>query len=45
MCINTHMTKIRIDITIDPEVLDKLDEIRGDVKRSTYINNMIRRVK
>lgn len=34
--------KKRISITIDPDLLKKLDEARGRVPRSAYIEDLIR---
>jgi len=34
--------KERITITIDPDLLKKLDEARGRVPRSAYIEDLIR---
>lgn len=37
------MTKKKADITLDIEVINKIDNDRGDIPRSTYINNILKR--
>ncbi len=34
--------KVRFSITLDKDVLKKLDKIRNDVPRSTYINEILK---
>ncbi len=36
------MTAIKITITMQPAIVKKLDRVRGDVKRSTYISRLVR---
>lgn len=36
--------RINISITLDEGVLNKVDEIRGDVPRSTWINREIKEI-
>ena len=36
--------RINISITVDEDVLNKVDDIRGDVPRSTWINRKIKEV-
>jgi len=38
------MTKKKVDITLDIEIIDKIDKDRGDVPRSTYINSILKRI-
>ncbi|VVB90729.1 Uncharacterised protein [uncultured archaeon] len=39
--INVHM-KRRINITIEPKVLETVDRERGLIKRSTFLENLIK---
>jgi metal-responsive CopG/Arc/MetJ family transcriptional regulator len=34
--------KIKINVTVDEELIEKLDKKRGLIPRSTYINELIR---
>jgi len=37
------MTKKKADITLDIEIIDKIDKDRGDIPRSTYINGILKK--
>lgn len=37
------MAKVKIQISVDEDLLNRLDAKLGLVKRSTYINDLIRR--
>jgi metal-responsive CopG/Arc/MetJ family transcriptional regulator len=36
------MRRVKLDVTIDPEVMKEIDKLRGREKRSTFVEHLLR---
>ncbi|MEM4733591.1 MAG: hypothetical protein QXD70_03580 [Candidatus Bathyarchaeia archaeon] len=36
------MRRVKMDVTIDPEILKEIDALRGREKRSTFVEHLLR---